>query len=201
MHPLSHSFGVDKCLGAGIKGGEQGFREEKALGIRVFNVMALDDIIFSITGCSREARFVIFDSVREGPGRKLYRRRFQLTHNRKLRSANRNTIHHTIACPALLLWCRAVENRSPCVRKKCSLAAFTRIRIARYPDIRAEGTRVSAKRLHVSRYPELLYDTHAQCGTNMICARVSKVTAVLQRGFFGDFLSFINIERTFLPCS
>ena len=45
MHPLSYSFGVDKCLGAGIKGGEQGFREEKALGIRVFNVMALDDII------------------------------------------------------------------------------------------------------------------------------------------------------------
>ena len=25
-------FSVDKCLGAGIKGGEQGFREEKALG-------------------------------------------------------------------------------------------------------------------------------------------------------------------------
>ena len=33
------------CVGAGIKGGQQGFREEKALGIRVFNVMALDDII------------------------------------------------------------------------------------------------------------------------------------------------------------
>ena len=41
--------------------------------------------------------------------------------------------------------------------------------------------------LHVSRYPELLYDTHAHCGTNMICARVSKVTAVLQRGIFRDF--------------
>ena len=38
-------FSVDKCLGAGIKGREQGFREENALGIRVFNVMALDDII------------------------------------------------------------------------------------------------------------------------------------------------------------
>ena len=82
-------------------------------------------------------------------------------------------------------------------------AAFTRIRIARYPDIRVEGTRVSAKRLHVSRYPKLLYDTHAQCGTNMICARGSKVTAVLQRSHavFRDFLSFMKIERTFLPCS
>ena len=40
-------------------------------------------------------------------------------------------------------------------------AAFTRIRKARYPDTRVEGTRVSAKRLHVSRYPGLLYDTHA----------------------------------------
>ena len=79
-------------------------------------------------------------------------------------------------------------------------AAFTRIRIARYPDIRVEGIRVSAKRLHVSRYPELLYDTHAHCHTNMICARVSKVTAVLQRGIFRDFLSFMKVERTFLPC-
>ena len=35
--------------------------------------------------------------------------KFRLTHNRKLRSANRNTIDHTIACPALLLWCPAVE--------------------------------------------------------------------------------------------
>ena len=41
--------------------------------------------------------------------------KFRLTHNRKLRSANRNTIYHTIACPALLLWCLhvAVENRGP----------------------------------------------------------------------------------------
>ena len=44
--------------------------------------------------------------------------KFRLTHNRKLRSANRNTIDHTIACPALLLWCLAVENRGPCVAKK-----------------------------------------------------------------------------------
>ena len=65
--------------------------------------------------------------------------------------------------------------------------------VARYPDIRVEGTRVSAKRLHVSRYPELLYDTHAQCGTNIICARVSKVPAVLQRGFFRVFLSFMKV--------
>ena len=64
------------------------------------------------------------------------------------------------------------ENDSNC--SITSEAAFTRIRIARYPDIRVEGTRVTAKRLHVSRYPELLYDTHAQCGANMICARVSK---------------------------
>ena len=35
-------FGVDTCLAAGIKGGEQRFREEKALGIGVFNVMALE---------------------------------------------------------------------------------------------------------------------------------------------------------------
>ena len=48
--------------------------------------------------------------------------KFRLTHNRKLRSANRNTIDHTIACPALLLWCLAVENRGPCVPKKCSLS-------------------------------------------------------------------------------
>ena len=48
--------------------------------------------------------------------------KFRLTHNRKLRSANRNTIDHTIACPALLLWCPAVENRGPCVPKKCSLS-------------------------------------------------------------------------------
>ena len=48
--------------------------------------------------------------------------KFRLTHNRKLRSANRNTIYHTIACPALLLWCLAVENRLPCVPKKCSLS-------------------------------------------------------------------------------
>ena len=47
--------------------------------------------------------------------------KFRLTHNRKLRSANRKTIDHTIACPALLLWCLAVENPSPCVPKKCSL--------------------------------------------------------------------------------
>ena len=49
--------------------------------------------------------------------------KFRLIHNRKLRSANRNTIDHTIACPAcpaLLLWC--VENRGPCVTKKCSLS-------------------------------------------------------------------------------
>ena len=46
--------------------------------------------------------------------------KFRLTHNRKLRSANRNTIYHTIACPALLLWCLAAENRVPCVPKKCS---------------------------------------------------------------------------------
>ena len=37
--------------------------------------------------------------------------KFRLTHNRKLRSANRNTIYHT--CPTLLLWCLAVENRGP----------------------------------------------------------------------------------------
>ena len=39
--------------------------------------------------------------------------KFRLTHNRKLRSANRNMIDHTIACPALLLliWCLALENR------------------------------------------------------------------------------------------
>ena len=48
--------------------------------------------------------------------------KFRLTHNRKLRSANRNTIYHTIACPALLLWCLAVENRDPCVPKKRSLS-------------------------------------------------------------------------------
>ena len=48
--------------------------------------------------------------------------KFRLTHNRKLRSANRNTIYHTIACPAQLLWCLAVENRGPCVPKKCSLS-------------------------------------------------------------------------------
>ena len=50
--------------------------------------------------------------------------KFRLTHNRKLRSANRNTMDHTIACPALLLWCPAVENRGPCVpgAKKCSLS-------------------------------------------------------------------------------
>ena len=48
--------------------------------------------------------------------------KFRLTHNRKLRSANRNTIYHTIACPALLLWCPAVENRGPCLPKKCSLS-------------------------------------------------------------------------------
>ena len=48
--------------------------------------------------------------------------KFRLTHNRKLRSANRNTIYHTIACPALLLWCLAVENRGPCVPNKCSLS-------------------------------------------------------------------------------
>ena len=49
--------------------------------------------------------------------------KFRLTHNRKLRSANRNTIDHTIACPAchaLLLWC--LENRGPCVPKECSLS-------------------------------------------------------------------------------
>ena len=90
-------------------------------------------------------------------------------------------------------------------RRADSEAAFTRIRIARYPDIRVEGTRVSAKRLHVSRSPELLYDTHAQCGTNMICARVSKVTAVLQRGVFRDFLSFHeswkNLSSLFLSMS
>ena len=34
--------------------------------------------------------------------------KFRLTHNRKLRSANRNTICPTISCPALLLWCLAV---------------------------------------------------------------------------------------------
>ena len=48
--------------------------------------------------------------------------KFRLAHNRKLRSANRNTIDHTIACPALLLWCLAVENRGPCVPKRCSLS-------------------------------------------------------------------------------
>ena len=48
--------------------------------------------------------------------------KFRLTHNRKLRSANRNTINHTIAYRALLLWCQAVENRGPCVPKKCSLS-------------------------------------------------------------------------------
>ena len=48
--------------------------------------------------------------------------KFRLTHNRKLRSANRNTIDHTIVCPALLLWCLAVESRGPCVPKKCSLS-------------------------------------------------------------------------------
>ena len=48
--------------------------------------------------------------------------KFRLIHNRKLRSAYRNTIDHTIACPALLLWCPAVENRGPCVPKKCSLS-------------------------------------------------------------------------------
>ena len=48
--------------------------------------------------------------------------KFRLTHNRKLRSANRNTIYHTIACPELLLWCQAVENRGPCVPKKCSFS-------------------------------------------------------------------------------
>ena len=48
--------------------------------------------------------------------------KFRFAQNRKLRSANRNTIDHTIACPALLLWCLAVENRGPCVPKKCSLS-------------------------------------------------------------------------------
>ena len=44
--------------------------------------------------------------------------KFRLTHNRKLRSANRNTIDHTIACPALLLWCLAAENRGPQVSQR-----------------------------------------------------------------------------------
>ena len=44
--------------------------------------------------------------------------KFRLTHNRKLRSANRNTIYHTIGCPALLLWCPAVENRGPRVSQR-----------------------------------------------------------------------------------
>ena len=48
--------------------------------------------------------------------------KFRLTHNRKLRSASRNTVYHTIACPALLLWWPAVENRGPCVPNKCSLS-------------------------------------------------------------------------------
>ena len=48
--------------------------------------------------------------------------KFRLTDNRKLRSANRNTIDHTIAWAALLLWCLAVESRGPCVPKKCSLS-------------------------------------------------------------------------------
>ena len=63
-------------------------------------------------------------NIRFGPvrtGSKIVSK-FRLTHNRKLRSANRNTIYHTIACPALLLWCLAVENRVPCVPKKCSLS-------------------------------------------------------------------------------
>ena len=42
--------------------------------------------------------------------------KFRLTHNRKLRSANRNTIYHT--CPTLLLWCLAVENRGPQVSQR-----------------------------------------------------------------------------------
>ena len=37
------------------------------------------------------------------------------------------------------------------IRRAHAQAAFTRIRIARYPDIRIGGTRVSAKRSHVSR--------------------------------------------------
>ena len=54
-------------------------------------------------------------SIRFGSGRTGSKivSKFRLTHNRKLRSANRNTIYHTIACPALLLWCLAVENRGP----------------------------------------------------------------------------------------
>ena len=63
-------------------------------------------------------------NIRFGSGRTGLKivSKFRLTHNRKLRSANRNTIDHTIACPALLLWCPAVENRGPCVPKKCSLS-------------------------------------------------------------------------------
>ena len=63
-------------------------------------------------------------NIRFGSGRSGSKivSKFRLTQNRKLRSANRNTIDHTIECPALLLWCLAVENRGPCVPKKCSLS-------------------------------------------------------------------------------
>ena len=63
-------------------------------------------------------------NVRFGSGRTGSKivSKFRLTHNRKFSSANRNTIDHSIACPALLLWGLAVENRGPCVPKKCSLS-------------------------------------------------------------------------------
>ena len=69
-------------------------------------------------------RWCLSYNIRFGSGRTGSKivSKFRLTHNRKLRSANRNTIDHTIACPALLLWCPAVEYRGPCVPKKCSLS-------------------------------------------------------------------------------
>ena len=59
-------------------------------------------------------------NIRFGSGRSASKivLKFRLTHNRKLRSANRNTIDHTIACPALLLRCLAVENRAPQVSQR-----------------------------------------------------------------------------------
>ena len=54
--------------------------------------------------------------------------KFRLTHNRKLRSANRNTIYHTIASPALRLWCLAVENRGPYVSQTSVLCQTLQLR-------------------------------------------------------------------------
>ena len=68
--------------------------------------------------------------------------------------------------------------------------------VSGYPDRKYPE---SPKRLHVSRYPELLYDTHAQCGSNMICSGVSTVTASCSAVSFGTFCH--SPKRNNLPSS